>query len=111
MTDTVVLTTPIEGSSPARWTAIAALVALTGTPLLGCLLSAPSRASADEAPVGPRTAAAYSVLGGQTVTNTGPSTVNGSGRYRLAAGPAAGLGAVLVLLGGALLAVLRSRSH
>jgi hypothetical protein len=39
------------------------------------LISVPSRAAAAEAPIGLGTAATYSVLGGQTVTNTGPSVL------------------------------------
>jgi hypothetical protein len=52
------------------------VAALTSVLLVG-LLSLPFPASAAEAPVGLGTAASYSVLGGQTVTNTGPSTLSG----------------------------------
>lgn len=62
-------------SSP--WTVILGLVAVTGIVLLAVSLSVPSRASAAEAPVGLGTAQTYSVLGGQTVTNTGPSILAG----------------------------------
>ncbi|MDQ6946778.1 MAG: ice-binding family protein, partial [Actinomycetota bacterium] len=48
------------------------------TPALFDLLSLPSLAHAAEAPVGLGTAGAYSVLGGVTVTNTGPSRLSGN---------------------------------
>lgn len=56
---------------PARWSSTLALVAVTGL-----LVGSPSPAAAAEATVGLGTAAAYSVLGGQTVTNTGPSRLS-----------------------------------
>ena len=54
------------------------LAAVASTPVLlvGILAMSPS-AYAAEATVGLGTSAAYSVLGGQTVTNTGPSTLSG----------------------------------
>lgn len=45
--------------------------------LVASVLMAQSGAYAAQAPVGLGTAASYSVLGGQTVTNTGPSTLSG----------------------------------
>lgn len=53
------------------------LVAVMSTVLLAGLLTVPSRAHAAEATVGLGTVGTYSVLGGQSVTNTGPSTLGG----------------------------------
>jgi len=70
-----VQTRRIEGHNASRWTAAAAFVAVMCT---GLLASVPAgAAAAAEAPVGLATAASYSVLGGQTVTNTGPSKLSG----------------------------------
>ena len=55
--------------------AVAGLCAAVSTLALGLVIGAP-QAVAAEAPVGLGTAGAYSVLGGQTVTNTGPSTLD-----------------------------------
>ncbi|HYQ65014.1 ice-binding family protein [Actinophytocola sp.] len=60
-----------------RWTVAVGLVAVLSLLLLAAALSVPTRASAAEAPVGLGTTATYSVLGGQAVTNTGPSVLNG----------------------------------
>jgi ice-binding like protein len=60
-----------------RWTVAVGLVAVLSLLLLAAALSVPTRASAAEAPVGLGTTASYSVLGGQAVTNTGPSVLNG----------------------------------
>lgn len=54
----------------------AALLAATGL-LTVALVCEPGRAGAAEAPIGLGTAATYSVLGGQTVTNTGPTLLSG----------------------------------
>ncbi len=72
-----VRTRPVEGHSAGRWTAAVALAAVTSTLLLVGVLLVPSQADAAEAPVGLGTAGSYSVLGGTTVTNTGPSTLSG----------------------------------
>jgi hypothetical protein len=64
------------GALPVR-TRLAWLAAVTTTVLLAGLLTVPTRAHAAEATVGLGTVASYSVLGGQTVTNTGPSTLGG----------------------------------
>ena len=53
------------------------LGAIAITALLAGLVIVPSQARAAEATVGLGTAASYSVLGGQTVTNTGPSVLGG----------------------------------
>jgi Ice-binding-like len=53
------------------------VVATAGMLLLVGLLAFASQASAAEAPVGLGTASTYSVLGAQTVTNTGPTTIEG----------------------------------
>lgn len=67
-----------DKSRPIRWIAAVAMVAAASGLLLLGMVSSPPRAYAAEAPVGLGTAAAYSVLGGQTVTNTGPSTLGGN---------------------------------
>src|SRR5580698_9366571 len=59
-----------------RWGAFLP-ICISGTILVfGVLASSPSAYGA-EATVGLGTATAYSVLGGQAVTNTGPSTLSG----------------------------------
>jgi ice-binding like protein len=60
-----------------RWTAVLGLVTVTGLLLMAASLSAPPRASAAEAPVDLGTAQTYAVLGGQAITNTGPSILFG----------------------------------
>jgi hypothetical protein len=66
---------PVEEHHARRSTAAVALAAVAGTVLLVGVLAVP--AGAAEAPVGLGTAGSYSVLGGQTVTNTGPSKLSG----------------------------------
>jgi hypothetical protein len=66
---------PVEEHKTVRWTAAVALVAMTCMVLLVGVLAVPADAAV--APVGLGTAASYSVLGGQTVTNTGPSKLSG----------------------------------
>jgi Ice-binding-like len=60
-------------SMPTRWTVTIGSALVATTVLVVGLLAGPSRAYAAQAPVGLGTAQAYSVLGGQAVTNTGPS--------------------------------------
>jgi hypothetical protein len=72
-----VQTRPVEGNNARRWTAAVVFAAMTCTVLLVGVLAVPSGADAAEAPVGLGTAASYSVLGGQTVTNTGPTKLSG----------------------------------
>jgi ice-binding like protein len=71
-----VRTRPGGRSARTRWIIAVGLAVSTSPLLLVGLLSAPHEAYAAEAPVGLGTARAYSVLGGQTVTNTGPSILN-----------------------------------
>ena len=57
----------------------AALAAVTtGSLIVAMVAWVPVRANAAESPVGLGTAARYVVLGGQTVTNTGPSVLHGN---------------------------------
>ena len=65
-----------EPNAP-RWTTRVGLAALTGALLVAAVASAQSAAYAAEASVGLGSAGSYSVLGGQTVTNTGPSALSG----------------------------------
>lgn len=60
-----------------RNSAVVCLCAVASTLGLGLVIGAP-QAVAAEAPVGLGTAGSYSVLGGQAVTNTGPSTLAGN---------------------------------
>ena len=60
-----------------RWIALLGLGTVTGLLLAVASLSTAPGASAAEAPVGLGTAGTYAVLGGQAVTNTGPSILFG----------------------------------
>jgi len=77
MNDFPIVPQPVDRFSYRRWTAVLGLVTVTGLLLLAASLSTPPHASAAEAPVGLGTAQTYAVLGGQTVTNTGPSVLFG----------------------------------
>jgi hypothetical protein len=68
---------PVARFDYRRWTAVLGLVAVTGLLLVVASLSARSTALAAEAPVDLGTAQTYAVLGGQAVTNTGPSILFG----------------------------------
>jgi hypothetical protein len=77
-----VKTTPIPVASGRRagvmrWLALSGLVAVLTVVVLVGTLSLSPRAYAAEAPVDLGTVGPYSVLGGQTVTNTGPTTLSG----------------------------------
>jgi hypothetical protein len=67
---------PVHAPNPPRWITVAGLAALSSALLVG-VVSVQSAAYAAEARVGLGTAGTYSVLGGQTVTNTGPSILSG----------------------------------
>lgn len=67
---------PVTGHHAKRWLAAVALAAVMSTVLLEAVLVAPAEAA--EASVGLGTAASYSVLGSQTVTNTGPTKLSGN---------------------------------
>jgi hypothetical protein len=71
------MTRPVDRFNHRRWSAVLGLVAVTVLLLLAASLSASPTASAAEAPVGLGAAQTYSVLSGQTVTNTGPSVLFG----------------------------------
>ena len=66
-----------RGPPVNRWTSISRVAVVTGVLLITGMFVIPSRAYAAEPTVGLGTVAAYSVLGGQTVTNIGPTTMNG----------------------------------
>jgi len=61
----------------ARWSAATGLITAASALLVIGLLAGQTPAYAVEAPVGLGTVGSYSVLGGETVTNTGPSTLEG----------------------------------
>jgi ice-binding like protein len=77
MNDGTAMTRSIGRFDARRWTVVVGLVAVLSLLLLAAAWSVPPRASAAEAPVGLGTAASYSALGGTTVTNTGPTTLDG----------------------------------
>jgi hypothetical protein len=64
-----------ERTRARRWAIALGLVAVTSLLVVLGAIAAPPHAAAAEAPVGLGTAATYSVLGGQAVTNTGPSVL------------------------------------
>ena len=67
----------VERPKPKRWAAAVRMAAMVSPLLLVGVLSVASPAfAAAPAPVGLGTAGSYSVLGAQTVTNTGPSVLN-----------------------------------
>jgi hypothetical protein len=72
-----VRSSPFPRQNRSRGIAGAGLAALTGALVVVAVASAQPAAYAAEGPVGLGTARTYSVLGGQTVTNTGPSTLSG----------------------------------
>ncbi|MDQ1393396.1 MAG: hypothetical protein QOF30_2373 [Acidimicrobiaceae bacterium] len=66
-----------RATKTARWVWAVRVITLSSGISLIALLVIPSSADASEAPVGLGTAATYSVLGGQTVTNTGATILSG----------------------------------
>jgi len=77
MTDNPVGTPRTTRSGTPRWVTGAGVAAAASALLMAGLLWAPPPAAAATAPVGLGTAEPFSVLGGQTVTNTGPSILGG----------------------------------
>ena len=78
MDDNAGQTRSVEGSKRTGWAAVVGIATVMSTVLLAGIQSVPSPAYAAEAPVGLGTVGTYSVLGGQTVTNTGPSVLGGN---------------------------------
>lgn len=77
MNDTRPSAKTMTGRKLPRWFTAAAVCAATSASLFLAQTVRPSNASAAEAQVGLGTAGTHSVLGGQTVTNTGPTTMSG----------------------------------
>jgi hypothetical protein len=67
----------LRGPHVARWTFTVPFAAVASAFLLLVMVASAPDAYAAEASIGLGTASAYSVLGGQAVTNTGPSTLSG----------------------------------
>lgn len=78
MADIPIHNRPSRDHGARRWSTVGGLAVVAGVVLLAGLLRPALPAYAAVAPVGLGTAGAYSVLGGQTVTNTGPSTLAGN---------------------------------
>lgn len=76
MNDLPVSTRPSHNVGSKRWLVGLGLAAVGGVLLVAGLVAAPPEAWAAEAPVGLGTAASFSVLGGQAVTNTGPTVLS-----------------------------------
>ncbi len=66
-----------RGRSLVRWASVSRLALAMSALLIIGLFATPPRAYAAEATVGLGTVAAFSVLGGQTVTNIGPTRLSG----------------------------------
>ncbi|MDQ1355766.1 MAG: hypothetical protein QOG44_139 [Acidimicrobiaceae bacterium] len=66
-----------QPTRPARWISAVRFVTLMSGLSLVALLLVPSLANASESPVTLGASGPYSVLGGQTVTNTGPTNLSG----------------------------------
>lgn len=77
MDDRPVSTSSTGRSGRRQWTVVLGLAAVTGLLMVVGLVGMPTTASAQEATVDLGTAEPFLVLGGQTVTNTGPTIVDG----------------------------------